>query len=1136
MRHHTTEKLAWMFDRRTFRVETGLGKERGEGLSLTMMTTTMATCHAVRGRKRTSQAATMIGWSTSVSGVTDVPDDLSVFLSGIPINNLLAVFSEKNWGNQNGLSTVHEQNCATVHCVSQFPCNLRMNKRIRSWRWTFFLVWFSCQSLAIKATNPERTTFARESSSRSVDYIGRTLSENNVPTASPTETSIITGYPTFSDLTKLSTSTSNAPSSSPSLDTSEPPDIVGIGDRIVFNKLAIILMGIPEGKSISLSELETIWQNYLQNNMGAYYRNSLEAQLTDVKMRIEGEFQSRRRLLRQSDIPRLLDTENPTRFGNIEANVRLEFESIQENLVVANFTEEADIRIKSTLAPPNLQQALSNSPNFEGITVRSTSYPNDPPSALSTNEEGSDDDDQPSLVRMIIGFSLLGLVILSLIFWLHVYIKYRQKQAEDRKRTKARKNHTYIMPRPNQSNRPSSTRSGNSKTAILDGGSLASGYRRGTVGRTNSPTSVDDDDYDEDDASDPFAQELEYAATADEEAWEANQWKKDQMRKQGRVVTSMYPSILGNTTSPSKPGGGEGVEVMSVSPSTLSFPYGDDDEANDPPLLLQRSSSGSSSPPATRLPAPSSNARNSRRPPTTSASFSVMSNHSRTHSGPSVYEDNDEDEDENRRGVNTSTWSTKSYPGRKRVSFEPYGENSSGGGRISKMMAAMATTLGRQPSIDSGNERGSPDTEGTEQTSTDAVRSTASSWMEGDSVDDSMGLPMRQSRMADNSDDEDDDANNENSNDRSTSFDMMKEVAQLSEYVKQYQEKKEQQATSSTSRRLSVLSENNISRDKMNKSYDSALSRKRPPQRRTMEETSRTSQYYISAVQRLESEVAGLSSQIESNNSSSDLSTAESEASKLNYGVEEDEGSRRLGIMRMKKQKPPAPTFAPIKGGAKSGTSSSLAAVLQQNSRDNNKSVSSTSPPSQQIQKANNSSGESSSSPGSIRHSGSSSMGRLTTSSPDTPPASIEGVGVSSSESFVNSSWKPHTTKAVRNILKSPSNAGRSQNHHNRTSSSRLRALRSNNRNMLDGNSAEDQESQSDATSTISYEQPSRYKPRRPHSRGGDSSTSGIANIVNMFEAKPKTAVSPTSMHDWENASYGGRTSLRPYHSRSGSS
>ncbi|KAL7580825.1 hypothetical protein ACA910_001102 [Epithemia clementina (nom. ined.)] len=998
-------------------------------------------------------------------------------------------------------------------------------------------------------------------------YNSRTLQnepDEKTPSLAPVaaKPSAFTAYPTFESTTKP-TATSNK--------SSTPRGVVNEGDSIVVEKFALIRILSSEGKQIPLSSLEKNWQNYLQNTLLAVYRNSQQARLKEVLMKIDGQLLSRRqkRNLQQGSSATTAGSTGIT--GNIQANVRVEFVSRQNNLTIANFTSQAETLVKNYLAPANLQQSMATAPSqdFDTFTILSTTFPKD---ANSTTDNTDDNNSGPSVVRLVAGFTLLGFVLLSLLFWLQVYLKYREKKAEDRKRTKARKNQTYILPRPHhQHSHRSPNRSPHSKSSapILYPADFVPSpassntssnqqhpYYRGEVGggrgdrHSHSPTTADDDDYD--DVSDPFAQELEHAASADEQAWEAFQRKKEQMKKDGRLVTSLYPSILGGTSttatsvgSTRSSGGGEGIEVMPGSPggsTTLTFPYGDDND-EDTSLIDTLSLPGTQ---LTALAAPSS-IRKSRRPPTAS----LVMGHNRKLSNATFDKSVIDDEET----TNQSSWSLRSSSSnnnnnnpttnRKRVSFEPYGEPTTSASGIGAGLTTIASTRGggggvsisSRASVDS-SEPLSPNTADettVEQPSTDAVRSTTSSWTgasivsrDEDDDDASSASAMSQlanltaSRIAVESDDEDDDATN-NENDRSTSFDMMKEVAQLSEYVKKYQEKKQKDVRSSTatsSRRLSVLSENNLVRGDHQTYHSSARpaavdsssspanvfsasaqqqqQSRRRPWRHDSSSTSASTRYYLSAMQRLEAEAAELSSRIESNNSSSDLSTGEADTPKSREQQQQDEedSSLRLGIQRFKKQeKPPtAPTFGPVKVGG--GGTKDL------------------------------STGGEPLSPGSIRHSGSSSMGRVTTSSPDTPPSSVNGAaGADNSHNQNSSSWRPHSRQAVRNILRPP---GSTNTVITSAKTSKLRALRSSNLNMLDGNKEEsegDLESQSESTSSVA----SQPQQDNGSFKARGSATGSFANIVNMFESRPKTPISPPRP-DWETSSSnsGSMTGRRP--------
>jgi hypothetical protein len=109
-------------------------------------------------------------------------------------------------------------------------------------------------------------------------------------------------------------------------------------------------------------------------------------------------------------------------------------------------------------------------------------------------------------------------------------------------------------------------------------------YYRSAGGGSGSVYDDDDKtDVGSDAVSDPFARELQQAASLDEAAWNEFQRKKQDLQRQGRLAASVYATSarISNNNSTSRDGFSaldeeEGVEVQNIA----TFPYG--------PQLLQQ--------------------------------------------------------------------------------------------------------------------------------------------------------------------------------------------------------------------------------------------------------------------------------------------------------------------------------------------------------------------------------------------------------------------------------------------------------------------------------------------------------------------------------------------------------------------
>ena len=513
-----------------------------------------------------------------------------------------------------------------------------------------------------------------------------TPSPSMIPSLAPTVTG--TTFPTFP-----------TPTISPTVDPWE--------DVIVGKNFTIRIL-LPEDNAVSLAALATIWQNYLQNSLQSIYRNSEKVRLESVNIGVRNALTRLRRRLQQQSV------------ATVNGQVNVIFERFSLDNSTMDFENQLDDALESLLAAENMEQALVNA-RIDDLEILSVEIQQD---AIDNGAEDGDKDDGPNLVEMIVGFSLLGVAVLSLFFWLYIYCKIRANRKEERKRLDARKSQsTYVMPKQQRAPPPAPTNQNSEKAPAI------ARLHESTSDDQSSFQGMVDDSFD---TSDPFARELSFAASMDEAAWQAQRRKNDQMRREGRTLTGLYPSMLRNHDED------EGFEMDVNGFGTMSgFPYGDDKSGKDPELI-----------------------------PAEASAISAISALSK---GSSPLELSAE---------GAAAWATRSSPSNshqlsKKVSFEPYGDG---------------LLLNNRDSSPIGNHRGSALLRGDEPSS-DAVRNSPRSSVtsidsEPESVHDALALPLTPLGLND-SDGE--------SEDGGSVTDMMKELAKLSAYVKSYSEKKDKE-------------------------------------------------------------------------------------------------------------------------------------------------------------------------------------------------------------------------------------------------------------------------------------------------------------------------------------------------------
>lgn len=215
----------------------------------------------------------------------------------------------------------------------------------------------------------------------------------------------------------------------------------------------------------------------------------------------------------------------------------------------ADFSSEEDTEVDAT----GLSSSLDASVNaiFDGPenTAQFTDYLRmHPDSTILQNSKAAVVDTQPlpveektrpSTVSIVFGFLLVGLALLSLLFYAYTWWKGYKKRAAQRKRERQGV-HATSTTKPNSSSRIPSQQQQQQQQSPPP---VAPGFLvSSTMSPTREESSDDDSSYqgvnsetDSDDV-DAFARELQLAASLDKRAWDDYQRKRDHLEEGGMVV------------------------------------------------------------------------------------------------------------------------------------------------------------------------------------------------------------------------------------------------------------------------------------------------------------------------------------------------------------------------------------------------------------------------------------------------------------------------------------------------------------------------------------------------------------------------------------------------------------------------
>lgn len=539
-----------------------------------------------------------------------------------------------------------------------------------------------------------------------------------------------------------------------------------VWQKFVVEDAVQVFLELPATQRASPEGLANIWQDYIESTLRVVYANEDDVvRVTDVLVLVDGKGASpaqRDRFLQQEG----QQADRSVQSFLVETTVDLE-KNPNDASGGDNLNGTVEGLVENLLSADNLQDAL-NDANVEGVGVVAVTAA-EPSRNRGASQSSSKD--KPNQIELIVGFALVGIMAAMLAITAHSRIKTIRKRRKRRRLAKLREQNSYVMPKQERPLPPNSPAKSKDVDVFIDDDDdddsvddIIGTYMIDEESYpSNLPTAATSDD-----ASDPFANELKQAAVMDDEAWKRLQRKKEELRKRGRVVDSMYTTAVGS--------GEEGVEIGATTLAGANFPYGVDKNS------VGSRSIGATSP---STPQPIQSPVKQQLSPEDAVRWTTA-------------------------GLALNIVGRESSQGvESRGSFEPYGESKKEPslqeswdldeppkeeqfGQYSFMNPLRPRSNDR--SNDTANARASP-TEFSEDPSAIAIRASmsVSSWSEADCVDlrasptESMiPLGMIREQSSDSQSDQVTSAKDESYG----TVDMLEEVQRLSAYVRNYEKKK----------------------------------------------------------------------------------------------------------------------------------------------------------------------------------------------------------------------------------------------------------------------------------------------------------------------------------------------------------
>jgi hypothetical protein len=338
-------------------------------------------------------------------------------------------------------------------------------------------------------------------------------------------------------------------------------------------------------------DLDGVMEAYLLEELSKLENSSVDMNIREVRLQVTLLASAR---ARRRQMLRFLQPTTQTQQRGITVAVE---GTVRYDMDVRSCLECADQAIGAELetlfAVENLNQAILES-ELEGVVGVSDSQiisenrdgENGAQNPLDirinssdTTPEGNDDELQrPSTLSITFGFILTGIGALSLI--LYVYIFYRKRQKKLRKQKQRLESIQYPMP-----SSKGSTNSSNNKRPLQPSLKATSVSTPAKDDSSDGSSYKGIDSISDEGPADSFANELQEAASLDEQAWDDFQRKKGNL-DQGIKATE--------ADSRGRHGGDSSQTQSNEGSYAKSFPYGDEQEAGEDDVDWTNESGGSS--------------------------------------------------------------------------------------------------------------------------------------------------------------------------------------------------------------------------------------------------------------------------------------------------------------------------------------------------------------------------------------------------------------------------------------------------------------------------------------------------------------------------------------------------------------
>jgi hypothetical protein len=348
-------------------------------------------------------------------------------------------------------------------------------------------------------------------------------------------------------------------------------------------------------KTSALNRTARIWEESLLSYFSGAFAGRPGIRPLSVHLTVtEQQQQSRHRSLRYDWLRRNREEQESTEAVTVKTIGDVNF-AVDEMSVEPNaFVERAKEELPTVLNANQLQTAIDDAGASNDVTIVSeiATLPSATEPDVNENDNNNKSPsakNRPSNAEIVLGFTLLVLTIASLMFWASVLWKKRKKRLRQQKLESLRKMQsvTYQSPAVDQSltaatittregtGSPQHTPSLPYRSGIATTVMPTSGVVQGTS--TYDSTIVCDDATNEE--SDPFARELQRAASFDRAAWEEFERNKKLESGKSRSIPNSVPGVARSSNVSMYSTIGDSSQDMGIEVEPRrggSFPYGDE--------------------------------------------------------------------------------------------------------------------------------------------------------------------------------------------------------------------------------------------------------------------------------------------------------------------------------------------------------------------------------------------------------------------------------------------------------------------------------------------------------------------------------------------------------------------------------